>query len=90
MRADRHVAVLGVMAEIAEPEPSHRQIAEYAHELGIELIAVGTALYGIEPTDDVRSAIGALDADVAVLVKASRAAGLERVVLTLRGDGVMG
>ncbi|HYN32372.1 MAG TPA: UDP-N-acetylmuramoyl-tripeptide--D-alanyl-D-alanine ligase [Ilumatobacteraceae bacterium] len=90
MRAERHVAVLGVMAEIEEPEPAHRQIAEYAHELGIEVIAVGTALYGIEPTDDVRSAVGDLGADVAVLVKASRAAGLERVVLTLRGEGVMG
>ncbi len=85
MRATRHVAVLGVMAEIAEPEPSHREIAEYADELGIDLIAVGTALYGIEPTDDARSAIGDLGPDVAVLVKASRAAGLERVVLTLMG-----
>ncbi len=83
MNADRHVAVLGVMAEIEEPERSHRRIAEYAHELGIELIAVGTALYGIEPTDDVRSAIGDLGSDVAVLVKASRSAGLERVVVTL-------
>ncbi len=85
MSADRHVAVLGVMAEIEEPERSHRRIAEYAHELGIELIAVGTALYGIEPTDDVRSAIGDLGSDVAVLVKASRSAGLERVVVTLTG-----
>ncbi len=85
MRADRHVAVLGLMAEIEDPEPTHRSIARYAHELGIELIAVGTALYGIEPTDDVRSAIGDMDSDVAVLVKASRAAGLERVVVTLTG-----
>ena len=83
MRADRHVAVLGLMAEIEDPEPTHRSIARYAHELGIELIAVGTALYGIEPTDDVRSAIGDMGSDVAVLVKASRAAGLERVVVTL-------
>ncbi len=83
MRADRRIAVLGLMGEIADPEPAHRLVAEYAHELGIDLIAVGTALYGIEPTDDVRSAIGELDSDVAVLVKASRAAGLERVVAAL-------
>ena len=83
MRADRHVAVLGLMGEIEDPEPAHRRIAEYAHELGIELIAVGTPLYGIDPTDDVRAAIGDLGGDVAVLVKASRAAGLERVVAAL-------
>jgi len=86
MRADRRVAVVGLMGEIADPAPAHRRIADDAAALGIELIAVGTDLYGIEPTDDVRSAIGGLGPDVAVLVKASRSAGLERVVAQLLGD----
>jgi UDP-N-acetylmuramoyl-tripeptide--D-alanyl-D-alanine ligase len=60
-----------------------RTIVRLTQEVGIDVIAVGTALYGIEPTDDVRSALGDLDSDVAVLVKASRAAGLERVVAAL-------
>ena len=30
MRADRRVAVLGLMGEIEDPEPAHRRIAEYA------------------------------------------------------------
>ncbi len=84
MRADRHVAVLGLMAEIEDPEPAHRRIAEYAHELGIELIAVGTRPLRDRP--DRRRALprsATWDGDVAVLVKASRAAGLERVVAAL-------
>lgn len=86
MRADRRIAVVGLMGEIADPAPAHRRIAAEAAALGIELIVVGTDLYGIEPTDDVRSVIGGLGPDVAVLVKASRSAGLERVVAQLLGD----
>jgi UDP-N-acetylmuramoyl-tripeptide--D-alanyl-D-alanine ligase len=84
--AGRHVAVLGVMAEISEPEREHRAIAEYATERGVELIAIGTPLYGVAPCDGVDDAVarvGSLAGGGAALVKASRAAGLERVVAAL-------
>ncbi len=83
MDVQRRVAVLGLMAEIEDPERSHREIAQHATELGLELVAVGTDLYGIEPTDDVGTAVGSLGKETAVLVKASRSAGLERVVTAL-------
>jgi UDP-N-acetylmuramoyl-tripeptide--D-alanyl-D-alanine ligase len=80
MDADRRIAVLGLMGEIDDPGPAHREIADRARSLDIDLLAVGTDLYGIEPTDDVAASLGVLGPDTAVLVKASRAAGLERVV----------
>ena len=86
MRADRRVAVLGLMGEIEDPEPAHRRIADHARALGLELIVVGTDLYGIDPTADVGSAIGDLGPGAAVLVKASRSAGLEQVVAELLAD----
>jgi UDP-N-acetylmuramoyl-tripeptide--D-alanyl-D-alanine ligase len=81
--AARRVAVLGLMAEIEHPESAHREIAERAAELGIELVVVGTDLYGLEPTGDVLATVGPLEPGVAVLVKASRSAGLEAVVAEL-------
>jgi UDP-N-acetylmuramoyl-tripeptide--D-alanyl-D-alanine ligase len=83
MDADRRVAVLGLMGEIEDPAPAHREIAGYAVERGIELVAVGTDLYGSSPVDDVGAAIGPLGPGDVVLVKASRAAGLEQVVRSL-------
>jgi UDP-N-acetylmuramoyl-tripeptide--D-alanyl-D-alanine ligase len=83
MRVQRRVAVLGLMGEIEDPLPAHREIAAYARELGVELLAVGTDLYGIEPSDDVGDALGETTSETAILVKASRAAGLERVVVEL-------
>jgi UDP-N-acetylmuramoyl-tripeptide--D-alanyl-D-alanine ligase len=80
MDADRRVAVLGTMGEIADPEPAHRAIADRAAELGLELVAVGTDLYGVEPLADPVATIGPLGPSDVVLVKASRSAGLERVV----------
>ncbi len=80
MGATRQVAVLGLMAEIEDSAPAHRDIAAQAEALGIELLVVGTDLYGVDPTDDVIAAIGGLDERTAVLVKASRSAGLERIV----------
>jgi UDP-N-acetylmuramoyl-tripeptide--D-alanyl-D-alanine ligase len=81
--ASRRIAVLGLMAEIEHPERAHREVIRRADDLGLEVIVVGTDLYGIEPVDDVCAAIGPLDPDAAVLVKASRSAGLERVVADL-------
>ena len=83
MQADRRVAVLGLMAEIDDPEPAHREIAAHAADLGLDVVVVGTSLYGIEPADDSLAAIGSLGSGDAVLVKASRSAGLERVVAEL-------
>ena len=78
--ASRRIAVLGLMAEIEEPEHAHREVLRRARDLELEVVVVGTDLYGVEPTDDVRAAIGPLGPDAAVLVKASRSAGLERIV----------
>ena len=81
--ARRRIAVVGLMAELDEPETAHRQIAERAAELGIELIAVGTNLYGLDPHDDPIVGVGAIEADTAILVKASRVAGLDRLARAL-------
>jgi UDP-N-acetylmuramoyl-tripeptide--D-alanyl-D-alanine ligase len=81
--AVRHRAVLGPMAELGEGGPAeHRRIAALADELGVELIVVGTAEYGVAPVPDGDAALaelGPLGPDDAVLVKGSRVAGLETV-----------
>jgi UDP-N-acetylmuramoyl-tripeptide--D-alanyl-D-alanine ligase len=79
----RRRAVVGVMAELDDPGPEHLAIAEEAARLDIELIAVGTDLYGIAPVADPVAAVGPLGPGVAVLVKGSRVAGLEAVVARL-------
>ncbi len=85
MDADRRVAVLGLMGEIEDPEPAHRAIADRVAELGLELIVVGTDLYGVEQSADPLAAVGPLGSGDVVLVKASRSAGLERIVADLTG-----
>ncbi|MCL2394056.1 MAG: UDP-N-acetylmuramoyl-tripeptide--D-alanyl-D-alanine ligase [Acidimicrobiaceae bacterium] len=84
--ADRRVAVLGEMAELGDLAPeAHRRVAELAAELEVELVAVGTSLYGRAPVADIDAALVALGGvdslgpRTAVLVKASRVAGLERL-----------
>ena len=78
IEAERRVAVLGVMAELADPTAEHRAIAQRAAELGIELVAVETEHYGSMPIrrDAVRDAIVPIVAGTAVLVKGSLVAGL--------------
>lgn len=84
MDARRRFAVLGLMGELDDPGTGHRDVARRAEAHGIELIAVATDLYGVRPTDDPVGRLGNLaDGDV-VLVKASRAAGLERIVSMLQ------
>ncbi|HRW37279.1 MAG: UDP-N-acetylmuramoyl-tripeptide--D-alanyl-D-alanine ligase [Acidimicrobiales bacterium] len=87
--AQRRFAVLGTMAELgADEAPLHRDVATLAAELGIHVIAVDQPWYGVDEADAAPDATGAVarltelglgDGDV-VLVKASRSAGLERVV----------
>lgn len=83
----RRVAVLGVMAELGDRTAAeHAAIGALAQELGIEVIPVATADYGPAPVADADAAVAALgpvDGDTAVLVKASRAVGLEAVAAAL-------
>ena len=80
--ADRKVAVLGVMAEIENPELAYRDIARLARANDIDIIAVGTSGYGSTPLtiDQVIEQLVDCDSSVAILVKGSRVAALERVV----------
>jgi UDP-N-acetylmuramoyl-tripeptide--D-alanyl-D-alanine ligase len=80
MDATRRIAVLGLMGEIDDPLPAHRAIADSARGLGLELVVVGTDLYGVDPTPDVAATLGPLGTGDVILVKASRSAGLERIV----------
>lgn len=81
--ATRRVAVLGVMAELDDAEAAHREIAEYARSLGVDVIAVGTDWYGAVARTDPAAALGTLGPGTAVLVKASRVAGLDRLAADL-------
>jgi len=80
MPAKRRIAVLGYMAELGESEGTeHRGIAEYAAQRGIEVLVLGTELYGLPVVDDPVAAAGTLGPDDAILVKGSRSAGLETI-----------
>ena len=80
--ADRKVAVLGVMAEIENPEMAYTDIARLARASNIDIIAVGTSGYGSTPLtiDQVIEQLNHCDNSAAILVKGSRVAALERVV----------
>ncbi|HEX4862902.1 MAG TPA: UDP-N-acetylmuramoyl-tripeptide--D-alanyl-D-alanine ligase [Acidimicrobiales bacterium] len=85
--ATRRIAVLGTMAELGERSAKeHLAIARFAGDLGIEVVAVGTADYGRPAAagiEEVIDFLGDLEGGDAVLVKASRAAGLERLATRL-------
>lgn len=85
--SSRRIAALGAMAELGpNGAQEHLAVTRLADRLGIDVIAVGTAEYGLDPADDVADAIGrigALGAGDAVLVKASRVAGLDRLAARL-------
>ena len=90
----RRLAILGGMAELGEhAERHHREIAELAAELGIELLAVGDLARGYAAdawAPDAASALAAARERVqpgdAVLVKASRSVALEGIAPTLAND----
>jgi len=90
--ARRRTAVLGVMAELGERAAAeHTAIGERARALGIRLISVAAPAYGapldVPTLDDALEALGELDEHDAVLVKGSRIAGLERLVVLLIDSG---
>jgi UDP-N-acetylmuramoyl-tripeptide--D-alanyl-D-alanine ligase len=83
----RKIAILGEMAELGETSAAyHRAIGKLAAELGVAVIGVGEASRAYEPVawaadsadavDEARSLVRPGDA---VLVKASRAVGLEGI-----------
>jgi UDP-N-acetylmuramoyl-tripeptide--D-alanyl-D-alanine ligase len=88
----RPLAVLGEMAELGPDAPAyHRAVGAAAADLGLDVVAVGNGLareYGGTLVGSVDEAVAVVrerlrPGDV-VLVKASRAAGLERVAEALR------
>ena len=81
--ATRRRALLGLMAEISDAPAAHRAIRAEAEALGIEVLAVGTDLYGVDPVDDPAAAVGPLAGGDALLVKGSRVVGLERWVAVI-------
>lgn len=78
------IAVLGQMSEIADSTQQHLLVARTAHDLGIEVLACETDLYGTESltVEDIAARI-TQERDVCVLVKGSRVAATERVVQLL-------
>jgi UDP-N-acetylmuramoyl-tripeptide--D-alanyl-D-alanine ligase len=90
LAADRHVAVLGPMAELGEHRAEeHARIGALADELGIRLIAVGTPEYGTEQVGDIdqaAEAVGRVGERDAILVKGSRVAGLEALAERLASE----
>jgi UDP-N-acetylmuramoyl-tripeptide--D-alanyl-D-alanine ligase len=90
MAARRRVAVLGLMAEIEDPAAGHRQVADHAARLGIEVVAVGMDLFGVPPVDDPVRALGPLGPGDVVLVKGSLVAGLQPLALQLAAGGDVG
>ncbi len=83
-------AVLGRMAELGEDSAAaHAEVAAFARERGVaRLVAVGAPEYGADvDVPDVAAALELLRAELApgdaVLVKASRSAGLERLAAGL-------
>jgi UDP-N-acetylmuramoyl-tripeptide--D-alanyl-D-alanine ligase len=89
--AKRKIAVVGPMLELgAMSAEAHAGIGLLADRLRIRLIAVAAPAYGAEDVDSIEDALLLLadlaDGD-AVLIKASRAAGLERLAARLSEGG---
>ena len=85
VKASRHVVIAGQMAELADSSAEHSAIVEYARSKSIEFIACETENYATSPHSigDAVRRVRDGGTDVAVLVKGSRVAALERVVQLL-------
>jgi len=84
-KASRRIAVLGVMAELSEPDQDHLQISGLAKQLGIEIIAVETDLYEVQSRtrDEVAAMLSTVENTATILIKGSRVAQLEKLVAML-------
>jgi UDP-N-acetylmuramyl pentapeptide synthase len=73
------------MAEVLHSETAHQEIATLCRQLGIELLALETDLYGTNALSltDIANTLIQLDSEAVVLVKGSRVAATERVVQEL-------
>ena len=73
------------MAEVLDSGIAHQEIAALCRQVGIELLALETDLYGTDALSlaDVASNLIGLDSNTVVLVKGSRVAATERVVQEL-------
>ena len=83
--AKKRYAVLGVMAEVLQSDVAHQEIATLCQQLGIELLALETDLYGTSALSlpDIANIFDGHDSNTVVLVKGSRVAATERVVQEL-------
>lgn len=85
----RRVAVVGRMAELGVEGPEeHERVGERLAAAGVEVVAFDVPEYGgtlVSTIEDAATAVGRLGPDTAVLVKASRVAGLERLADALVG-----
>lgn len=94
--AERRVAVLGLMAELGDDaDRLHAEIAGEARAAGIEIVAVGTDLYGtaaegvavVADLDELHERVLPPGPGEVVLLKASRVVGLDQVARRWRhGD----
>jgi UDP-N-acetylmuramoyl-tripeptide--D-alanyl-D-alanine ligase len=97
IEGSRRFAVLGEMAELgAASADDHREVAGVAASLGVELIAYRTSSYGVPAVgseEELLQRLHPLRQGDVVLVKGSRATGLESVVEALahsQGNGRAG
>ena len=83
--AQKRYAGLGVMAEVLHSDVAHQEIATLSQQLGIELLALETDLYGTSALSlsDITNILNGHDSNTVVLVKGSRVAATERVVQEL-------
>ncbi len=83
--ASRRIAVLGVMAELANQVDAHAQIAKLASDLNIELLAVETDLYNVQSRthNEIALMLATVENTAAILIKGSRVAQLEKLVSLL-------
>jgi hypothetical protein len=73
------------MAEVLHPDVAHREITALCIQLGIELLALETDLYGTNALSltDIANILNGHDSNTVLLVKGSRVAATERVVQEL-------